>query len=48
MTVGDDRPVRRTAEVLADLVPLAGRRVVDVGCGPGGMVRAMTARGAGA
>lgn len=46
MSDGDDRPLRRTAEVLEELVPLAGRRVVDVGCGTGGMVRTMTARGA--
>ena len=41
MTDAAGRPVRRTAEVLADLVPLDGRRVVDVGCGPGAMVRAI-------
>lgn len=46
MTGAGGRPVRRTAEVLEELVPLAGRRVVDVGCGPGGMVRAMTEAGA--
>ena len=32
--------------VLERLVPLAGRDVVDVGCGGGALVRALTARGA--
>lgn len=32
--------------VLERLVPLAGRDVVDVGCGGGGLVRALAARGA--
>lgn len=40
-------PIRRRAlEVLADHVDLAGRRVVDVGCGEGGLVRALVQRGA--
>ncbi len=40
-------PVRRRAlEVMADHVDLAGRRIVDVGCGDGGLVRALTALGA--
>jgi SAM-dependent methyltransferase len=34
------------ADVLASLVALDGREVVDVGCGDGGLVRALTARGA--
>ncbi|MBM3679647.1 MAG: methyltransferase domain-containing protein [Actinobacteria bacterium] len=40
------RPVRRNADVLQELVPLAGSRVIDVGCGNGGLVRLLTKRGA--
>jgi SAM-dependent methyltransferase len=36
------------ADVLASLVPLEGSEVVDVGCGDGGLVRALGARGAAA
>jgi SAM-dependent methyltransferase len=32
--------------VLERLVPVSGRDVVDIGCGGGGLVRALTARGA--
>lgn len=39
-------PVRRAIDILTDNVALAGRRVVDVGCGEGAMVRALTALGA--
>jgi len=39
-----DRPTHR--EVLAGLVPLKGRRVVDVGCGAGELVRWLRAQGA--
>ena len=28
-------PRRKTLDVIADIIPLAGARVVDVGCGPG-------------
>jgi 2-polyprenyl-3-methyl-5-hydroxy-6-metoxy-1,4-benzoquinol methylase len=38
--------VRADIDVLADLVPLAGREVVDVGCGDGSFMRALAARGA--
>lgn len=38
--------VATDAEMLADLVPLAGLRVVDVGSGTGAMVRAIRAAGA--
>jgi hypothetical protein len=37
---------RADIDVLADLVPLSGREVVDVGCGDGSLVRALAARGA--
>lgn len=37
---------RSTLDVLCDLVPPAGRTVVDVGCGDGALVRALAARGA--
>ena len=40
-------PFRRKAlDVLADHVEFAGRRVVDVGCGDGGFVRALVKLGA--
>jgi SAM-dependent methyltransferase len=39
-------PPRADVEVLAELVPLRGRDVVDVGCGNGALVRALAARGA--
>ncbi len=38
--------IRSDVDVLAELVPLAGREVVDVGCGDGALVRALAARGA--
>lgn len=37
---------RRSLEMIAEHAILAGRRVVDVGCGDGGLVRALTAKGA--
>jgi SAM-dependent methyltransferase len=37
---------RTDIDVLAELVPLDGRDVVDVGCGNGALVRALAARGA--
>lgn len=40
-------PVRRRAlDVIADHVGLAGKRIVDVGCGEGGLVRALVQCGA--
>jgi SAM-dependent methyltransferase len=39
-------PILRHIEALTELVPPAGLRVVDVGCGDGGMVRALTRLGA--
>lgn len=41
-----EAPHLRTPEVLEDLVSLAGKRVVDVGCGDGGLVRIMARAGA--
>jgi SAM-dependent methyltransferase len=38
--------VRRTVDVLEELVPLEGRTVVDVGCGIGALVRTLTRKGA--
>jgi SAM-dependent methyltransferase len=38
--------VRADIDVLADLVPLPGSEVVDVGCGDGSLMRALAARGA--
>jgi SAM-dependent methyltransferase len=39
-------PPRTDVDVLAELVPLHGREVADVGCGSGALVRALAARGA--
>ncbi|MEK7819877.1 MAG: class I SAM-dependent methyltransferase [Pseudomonadota bacterium] len=39
-------PIRRNADVLRELLPLQGRRIVDVGCGDGALVRLMTREGA--
>lgn len=38
--------VRDNHEVLAGLLDLGGKRILDVGCGGGGLVRMMTRRGA--
>lgn len=40
-----DTPRRSHMDVLTELVPLTGRDIVDVGCGFGDLVRAMTRRG---
>jgi len=37
---------RKNAELLPELVPLAGRRVLDAGCGDGGLARVMAGFGA--
>lgn len=37
---------RRALDVIADHADLPGRRIADVGCGEGGLVRALTALGA--
>src|ERR1700677_2262651 len=39
-------PILRHIEALTELIPPAGLRVVDVGCGDGAMVRALTRLGA--
>lgn len=39
-------PKRRHTEVLGELLELEGRRILDVGCGSGALVRALTKRGA--
>lgn len=38
--------IRRAPEVIAELIPLSGKRVVDVGCGDGTMCRFMAGQGA--
>lgn len=39
-------PRRRHTDVLAELLSLEGARIVDIGCGSGALVRALTKRGA--
>ena len=39
-------PFRRHTEILAETVRLAGARALDVGCGDGGLLRWLAARGA--
>jgi 16S rRNA A1518/A1519 N6-dimethyltransferase RsmA/KsgA/DIM1 with predicted DNA glycosylase/AP lyase activity len=38
-------PVAKHLDRLHALVPVEGRRIVDVGCGDGALVRALTRRG---
>ena len=42
----DGGPRRKHAEVLGELLPLKGARVLDVGCGDGAVARLMTRAGA--
>lgn len=42
----DPSPIRAHTEVLAEQVAVAGRDVVDVGCGEGGLVRWLRSQGA--
>lgn len=46
MTAAASRPRRVNADVLRELLPLEGRRVADVGCGDGALVRMMARAGA--
>jgi SAM-dependent methyltransferase len=39
-------PRRKAADILPEVVDIAGRRVADIGCGEGGFLRAMVAMGA--
>lgn len=39
-------PLRKHAEVLAELLPIAGQRILDVGCGGGALVRRFARDGA--
>ncbi len=39
-------PVRRTTEVIAELLPVAGRRILEVGCGEGALLGWLRRRGA--
>lgn len=41
----DSLPVQGNLQVIDDLLDVTGRRVVDIGCGDGGLVREMTGRG---
>lgn len=43
--MSDTLPIAKHLDRLTALVPLEGRRIVDVGCGDGGLVRALTKRG---
>jgi len=40
------RPLRKHAEVLAEVLPQAGRKILDVGCGEGALVRLFARNGA--
>jgi ubiquinone/menaquinone biosynthesis C-methylase UbiE len=37
---------KKISDILLELVPLRGKRIIDVGCGDGALVRAMAAQGA--
>ena len=39
-------PRRKHSAVLREILPLAGARITDIGCGDGGLVRLMTRAGA--
>lgn len=39
-------PRRKALEIIVERVPLAGKRVVDVGCGDGGFARGLAGQGA--
>ncbi len=41
-----DRPLRRNGEVLAELLPLEGARLLDLGCGAGDLLRWLLRRNA--
>lgn len=43
---GAGRPGDSMAEIEAAFAPLAGRRILDIGCGPGRLVSALVRRGA--
>jgi hypothetical protein len=42
----DELPVRGHLQIIDDLLDVTGRRVIDIGCGDGALVRALTERGA--
>ncbi|MCC7017165.1 MAG: DUF2784 family protein [Rhodospirillales bacterium] len=42
----EERPHRRNDEVLREWLPLAGKRIADIGCGDGALVRLMAREGA--
>src|ERR1700720_4419682 len=43
--MSDPLPIAKHLDRLAALVPVEGRRIVDVGCGDGALVRALARRG---
>lgn len=42
----DPRPIRRNPDVLTDTLAVAGKQLIDVGCGNGHLVRHLARHGA--
>lgn len=46
LAAADAAPLRRTTEVIAELLPIAGSRILEVGCGEGALLGWLRRRGA--
>lgn len=46
LTDTPEPPIRRTTDVIAELLPVAGRRILEVGCGEGALLGWLRRRGA--